>query len=120
MIIRELWILFKSPILAMSGGFLTINIAQIEYVNELIGDDFSLAKNIIAFIGFGVFLWKSASLISKTNREKDQAYEEKQIDIETKAWNLAHDQKKANEEGLIEVIKDLEQTVKDLNKNVKK
>lgn len=113
---KEAGMVLIKPIITMMGGFLTINFAQIEYINELIGDDFYLTKNIIALIGFGVFFWKSISLISKTNREKDQEYEEKKIDIERKAWDLANDQKKANEEGLIEIIKELQETIKDSKK----
>ena len=97
---KEAGMVLIKPIITMMGGFLTINFAQIEYINELIGDDFYLTKNII----------------SKTNREKDQEYEEKKIDIERKAWDLANDQKKANEEGLIEIIKELQETIKDSKK----
>lgn len=100
----------------MTGGFLTVNLTQIDYINEMLSDDFALIKNIIALIGGALFFWKAYYTVVKTNREKDQLYEEKKIDIERKAWELAYDQKKANEEGLIEVIKDLEQTVKNLKK----
>ena len=102
----------------MFSGFVTMSASQLEFVNELLGDTEGLVmtKNAIALVGAVLFFWKAYHSVSKSNREKDQAYEEKKIDIERKAWELAHEQKKANEEGLIEVIKDLEQTVKDLKK----
>lgn len=118
MIAKEIVIQLKTPIIAMASGFVTMSVSQLDYINDLLGDTegFVLAKNAIALIGAALFFWKAYHTVSKTNREKDQAYEEKAIDIERKSWELAHEQKKANEEGLIEVIKELEQTMKNFKK----
>jgi len=116
MIIKEIAIQFKGPILKMAGGFATMSIPNLEFINELLSDDFDLIKNVVAILGGALFFWQAYHGVSKHNREKDQEYEEKKLDIERKAWQLAHDQKRANEEGLIEIIKELEQTIKNMKK----
>lgn len=106
------------PVIVVVIGYLTANLSQIEFLTELLGDEFSSTKNAVALAGLGYLLYRAAMMIKTTQKEKDQAYEEKKIDIQTKAWSLAHDKKKANEEGLIEVIVDSEQTVKELKQTV--
>ncbi len=119
MMTKEIVLQFKGPILKMIGGVVTMSIPQIEFVNELLSDDFDLIKNIVAILGGALFFWQAYHGVSKHNREKDQEYEEKKLDIERKAWQLAHDQKRANEEGLIEVIKDLDKDMKELKETIK-
>lgn len=102
----------------MVGGFATMSIPSLEFINELLSDDFDLIKNIVAILGGALFFRQAYHGVSKHNREKDQDYEEKKIDIERKAWELAHEQKTANEEGLVKIIEALDENVKTMNKNV--
>lgn len=107
------------PIMMAVTGYATANLAEMDFLNELLGDEFSSTKNAIALTGFGFLIYRAIVLFKKTEREKDQAYEKNELDMKRKAWELAHDQKNANEKGLILVVKDLEQTVKDLEQTIK-
>jgi len=116
MIAKEVGVVMMKPVTIAVMGYVTANIAEFEIFTELLGEEFSSTKNTIALIGLIFLIWRAYRMMVKAEREKDQAFEEKKIDIEHKSWKLAHEQKKANEEGLIEVIKDLKQTIKNLKK----
>jgi hypothetical protein len=107
------------PIAMWAAGYMAANLAEFEIFTELLGEEYSTAKNVIALIGLGFIMWRAYRVFIKTEREKDQAYEEKKIDIEDKAWELAHKQKKASEEGLVNIIKELDKDIKELKKTIK-
>lgn len=118
MIAKLIPIELKNPIIAMFSGFVTMSASQLEFVNELLGDTegLVLAKNTIALVGAVLFFWKAYHAVSKSNREKDQAYEEKKIDIERKTWKLAEEKKKASESPVLEALEELKQTIENLKK----
>jgi hypothetical protein len=116
---KEAGILMVKPIAMWAAGYMAANLAEFEIFTELLGEEYSTAKNVIALIGLGFIMWRAYRVFIKTEREKDQAYEEKKIDIEDKAWELAHKQKKASEEGLVNIIKELDKDIKELKKTIK-
>ena len=116
---KEAGILMIKPIAIWAAGYMAANLAEFEIFTELLGEEYSTAKNVIALIGLGFIMWRAYRVFIKTEREKDQAYEEKKIDIEGKAWELAHKQKKASEEGLVNIIKELDKDIKELKKTIK-
>ncbi len=116
---KEAGILMVKPIAIWAAGYMAANLAEFEIFTELLGEEYSTAKNVIALIGLGFIMWRAYRVFIKTEREKDQAYEEKKIDIEDKAWELAHKQKKASEEGLVNIIKELDKDIKELKKTIK-
>ena len=116
---KEAGILMVKPIAIWAAGYMAANLAEFEIFTELLGEEYSTAKNVIALIGLGFIMWRAYRVFIKTEREKDQAYEEKKIDIEGKAWELAHKQKKASEEGLVNIIKELDKDIKELKKTIK-
>ena len=116
---KEAGILMVKPIAIWAAGYMAANLAEFEIFTELLGEEYSTAKNVIALIGLGFIMWRAYRVFIKTEREKDQAYEEKKIDIEDKAWELAHKQKKASEEGLEHIIKERYKDRKELNKTIK-
>lgn len=116
---KEAGILMIKPIAIWAAGYMAANLAEFEIFTELLGEEYSTAKNVIALIGLGFIMWRAYRVFIKTEREKDQAYEEKKIDIEDKAWELAHKQKKASEEGLVNIIKELDKDIKELKKTIK-
>lgn len=119
MIVKEAGIAMVKPIAMWAAGYMAANLAEFEIFTELLGEEYSTAKNVIALIGLGFIMWRAYRVFIKTEREKDQAYEEKKIDIERKAWELAHEQKKANEEGIVNIIKELDKDMKELKKTIK-
>ena len=116
---KEAGILMVKPIAIWAAGYMAANLAEFEIFTELLGEEYSTAKNVIALIGLGFIMWRAYRVFIKTEREKDQSYEEKKIDIEDKAWELAHKQKKASEEGLVNIIKELDKDIKELKKTIK-
>lgn len=119
MIVKEAGIAMIKPIAMWAAAYMAANLAEFEIFTELLGEEYSTTKNVIALIGLGFIMWRAYRVFIKTEREKDQAYEEKKIDIEDKAWELAHKQKKANEEGLVNIIKELDKDMKELKKTIK-
>jgi hypothetical protein len=119
MIVKEAGIAMIKPIAMWAAAYMAANLAEFEIFTELLGEEYSTTKNVIALIGLGFIMWRAYRVFIKTEREKDQAYEEKKIDIERKAWELAHEQKKANEEGLVNIIKELDKDMKELKKTIK-